>query len=194
MRTAVFSGSFNPIHIGHLMLANYIVEYEDFDEFWFVPSPQNPLKEQSELLSDELRLEMLRLAVDEYSGFHACDIEFSLPKPSYTIHTLNSLKNKYPERKFTLIIGADNWIIFDKWRAYQTILDNYEIRIYPRPGYDLTASKLPLSPGVKALSSPIFDISSTEIRKALSEGKDMKAFLPHPVYDFIKRNKLYSHA
>ena len=192
IRTAVFSGSFNPVHIGHLMLANYIVEYEEVDEFWFVPSPQNPLKEQSELLSNELRLEMLHLAVGEYSGFYVCDIEFSLPKPSYSVHTLNTLKNKYPEREFILIIGADNWIIFDKWKDYQNILDNYNVWIYPRPGYDLSESKLSFPPNVKVLSSPIFEVSSTEIRKALSESKDMKAFLPHPVYDFIKTNKLYT--
>ena len=190
MTTAVFSGSFNPIHIGHLMLANYIVEYENVDEFWFVPSPQNPLKAQSPV-SDELRLEMLRLAVGEYAGFRVCDIEFSLPKPSYSVHTLNTLKNKYPEREFILIIGADNWVIFDQWKDYQTILNNYRIWIYPRPGYDLAESKVSFSPNVKVLSSPIFEVSSTEIRKALSEGKEMKAFLPHPVYDFIKRNKLY---
>lgn len=191
IRTALFSGSFNPIHIGHLMLANYIVEYEQVDEFWFVLSPQNPLKDHSDLLNDDLRMEMLNSAVDEYPKFFANDIELSLPQPSYTVHTLQVLKEKYPDRTFILIIGMDNWLVFDQWKDYQKISDLYEVWIYPRPGYDLNDAPVPLSPLTKVISSPVFEISSTEIRKAISQGKDMKAFLPHPVYNFIKESELY---
>ncbi|MCL1942299.1 MAG: nicotinate (nicotinamide) nucleotide adenylyltransferase [Candidatus Azobacteroides sp.] len=191
IRTAIFSGSFNPIHIGHLMLANYIVEYENVDEFWFVLSPQNPLKKQAELSDDQLRLEMLRSAVSEYPRFYACDIELSLPKPSYTVYTLQALNEKYPDREFILIIGADNWLVFDRWKDYQTIWNTYRVWIYPRPGYDLSDSPMPFPPLTKVISSPVFDISSTRIRRAISEGKDMKAFLPRPAYEMIKERKLY---
>ncbi len=189
IRTAIFFGSFNPIHIGHLMLANYIIEYKNVDEMWFVLSPQNPLKVQTNLLKDKLRLDMLQYALSEYPEFKVCDIEFSLPKPSYTYNTLQALKERYPKREFILIIGSDNWAIFNQWKNYQEIIDNYQIWIYPRIGYNISEQDLPSS--VKLLHSPIFEISSTTIRQAIAKGKNMKAFLPHPVYYFIKKRNLY---
>ena len=189
IRTAIFSGSFNPIHMGHLMLANYIVEYEDVVDMWFVLSPQNPLKQQSDLLDDQLRLKMLNLALSGYPKFKACDIEFSLPKPSYTIHTLEALTKKYPQREFVFVIGADNWLVFHLWKDYQKIIDRYSIWIYPRPGYHLSETNLPDK--VRIIHPPVFEISSTDIRHAFACGKDLKAFLPESAYNYIKEKKLY---
>ncbi|MCD7973581.1 MAG: nicotinate-nucleotide adenylyltransferase [Candidatus Azobacteroides sp.] len=190
IRTAIFSGSFNPVHIGHLMLANYIAEYEPVDEIWFVLSPQNPLKQQSGLLADRLRLRMLNLALEDFQAFKSSDIELSMPLPSYTIRTLNTLKEQYPEREFILIIGSDNWLRFYQWKDYQEILSHYSVWVYPRPGYPVSDMKLPQS--VRMIDSPVFEISSTDIREAFRQGKNLKAFLPYKVYNFIKENTLYT--
>ena len=136
MKIGIFSGSFNPIHTGHLIIANYLCEFEKLDEIWFVVSPQNPLKSKRDLLSDIHRITMVKKAIRGNRKFKYCDIEFSLPLPSYTVRTLKTLKEKYPENEFHLIIGSDNWLIFDRWKDYQEILDNYPIFIYPRLGYE----------------------------------------------------------
>lgn len=189
IRTAIFSGSFNPIHIGHLMLANYVTEYESVDECWFVLTPQNPLKQQSDLSDDRLRMEMLHLALADYPKFKACDIELSMPKPSYTIYTLEKLKEQYPDREFILLIGADNWQIFDQWKEYRRIIDEFSVWVYPRPNVTLLYDRL--TSHVRIIDSPVFDISSSKIRKAFSEGKELKAFLPLSIFDFIKEKKMY---
>ncbi|KAA6310709.1 Nicotinate-nucleotide adenylyltransferase, partial [termite gut metagenome] len=137
MKTGIFCGSFNPIHIGHLALANYICEYEEIDEIWFVVSPQNPLKQQTDLLDDKLRMELVETAISEYPRFHASDLEFGLPHPSYTINTLDRLKETYPQKIFYLIIGSDNWSIFNKWKEPERIIAENQILIYPRPHYPI---------------------------------------------------------
>ena len=152
IKTGIFGGSFNPIHIGHLALANYLCEYGEVDEVWFLVSPHNPLKEEKELWDDEFRLELTRLAIGDYPKFSVCDIEFHLPKPSYTITTLDALKRQYPERDFTLIIGSDNWEIFNKWHKPQEIIDRYHLLIYPRLGYNINTNKLPIH--VKLVNAP----------------------------------------
>ena len=135
IRTGIFSGSFNPIHIGHLALANYLLEFEGLDEIWFVVTPQNPLKEKEQLLDDQLRLKMVEMAISDCSHFKVNTIEFDLPKPSYTINTLKALENNHPDRDFVLLIGADNWLIFHKWLNHEEIKRNYNILVYPRRGY-----------------------------------------------------------
>lgn len=190
IRTGVFSGSFNPIHIGHLALANYLLEFEGLDEIWFVVTPQNPLKEKESLLDDQLRLQMVEMAIKDCDRFKVCTIEFELPRPSYTIHTLEALEKKYPEREFFLLIGADNWLIFHKWAEHEKIKRNYQIFVYPRRGHVVYID--PEYPNIQTANAPIIEISSTFIRDSLSRGKNIRYFLPNNVYEFIKRNNLYS--
>lgn len=180
LKTGIFSGSFNPIHIGHLALANYLCEYEGLDEVWFMVSPHNPLKEQADLLPDELRLELVQLAIEGYPKFRTSDFEFHLPRPSYTILTLDKLKQAYPEREFCLIIGSDNWKLFNQWREPERIVSENRVLIYPRLGFPVDEEQLPHH--VHLAASPLFDISSTFIRQALSEGKDIRYFLHPAVY------------
>ena len=143
VKTGIFSGSFNPIHIGHLALANYLCEYEGLDEVWFMVSPQNPLKTQSELWNDELRLQLVKLAIEGYPHFKASDFEFHLPRPSYSVNTLEKLRETYPERNFYFIIGADNWTRFDRWYQSERIIKENQILIYPRSGSLINENLLP---------------------------------------------------
>ena len=182
-KVGIFGGSYNPIHIGHLALANYLCEYSDLDEIWFMVSPQNPLKRNDKLWDDNLRLELVRLAVEDYPKLHASDFEFHLPRPSYTINTLDALKEKYPEHEFTLIIGADNWQLFPRWRAADEIIDRHHILVYPRPGYEIDASTLPAS--VRKVNTPLLEVSSTFIRESLAQGKDIRYFLHPKVWERI---------
>lgn len=182
-KTGIFSGSFNPIHIGHLALANYLCEFEGLDELWFLVSPQNPLKEQTDLWPDELRLKLVQLSIEGYSKFRASDMEFHLPRPSYTIYTLDKLKENYPEREFILIIGSDNWMLFHKWREPERIITENKLLIYPRPGFAVSPDELPET--VRLVQSPTFEISSTFIREALTDDKDVRYFLHPSAYQHL---------
>lgn len=184
LKTGIFSGSFNPIHIGHLALANYLCEYEGLEEIWFMVSPQNPLKAQTELWSDELRLKLVELSISEYPHFQASDFEFHLPRPSYSVHTLEKLREVYPEREFYFIIGADNWLRIDRWYQSERIIKDNQIIIYPRPGFPVKEEELPET--VRLVHSPVFEISSTFIREALNERKDVRYFVHHRVWEYIK--------
>ena len=179
----IFGGSFNPIHIGHLALANYLCEYGDLDEVWFMVSPQNPFKRDSKLWDDELRLELAHLAVEGYPKFKVCDIEFHLPRPSYTINTLNTLKEQYPDKDFTLISGADNWSMFPRWRSADEIISQYKVLIYPRPGFTINAEELPST--IRLVNTPQLEVSSTFIRESLEAGKDVRYFLHPKVWERI---------
>ena len=190
MKVGIFSGSFNPIHVGHLVVANYMLEFTSLDEVWFVVTPHNSLKRQEELLDDQLRLEMVRLALKEYEGLHVSDIEFRLPRPSYTVETLAALDKEYPGTEFHLIIGGDNWAIFDRWYEHKRILQQYGVLIYPRKG---EAVNVPpeYRDSVQVVNAPLVEISSTFIRESLKQGKNMRAFLPPGVYAFILERELY---
>ncbi|MFV0536336.1 MAG: nicotinate (nicotinamide) nucleotide adenylyltransferase [Dysgonomonas sp.] len=190
MNIGIFSGSFNPIHVGHVILANYIVEFTEIDEIWFLVSPQNPLKSAEELSDQQLRLEMTKLALRKYAKLRVSDFEFDMPKPSYTIDTLRALRDKYPENTFSLIIGADNWNVFESWREYDKIWGEFKLKVYPRLGSRITIPNK-LKHKVEALDSPIVEMSSTFIRESIAEGKNISAFLPEGVYEYIVEKGLY---
>ena len=183
-KVGIFCGSFNPIHIGHLALANYLCEFEGLDELWFMVTPHNPIKRSDELWNDEFRLQLVKSAVEGYPKFKASDFEFKLPKPSYTINTLNKLRSAYPDCEFHLIIGSDNWHLFPRWKQSEEIIANYPILVYPRLGYPVETNELPQ--GVRITQAPIFEVSSTFIRHALKEGKDIRYLLHPNVYQQIK--------
>lgn len=189
MKIGLFFGSFNPVHIGHMIIANYMVSFTDIDELWFVLSPQNPLKEKTLLIDDSLRLEMLKIAVGVNSKIKISEVEFALSKPSFTIHTLNYLEKLYPGNEFAIIMGADGIKFFTKWKDYQILEENYQRYIYPRPGVE--SLEIRNCKNCKLLAAPLLEISSKYVRKALKEKKDMRYFLPDGVYEFIKSKDLY---
>jgi nicotinate-nucleotide adenylyltransferase len=176
-------GSFNPVHTGHLALANYFLEFSELDEVRFVVSPHNPLKDEELLLPASERLKMMQMAVEDVPGLSVSDEEFYLPKPSYTVDTLKFFSQKYPDDEFILIIGEDNLVVFDQWKDYQYILDHYKIYVYNRSGS--TPSPFSQHPNVTFFQAPFLDISSSFIRQAIREGKDVRRFLPEKVYEHL---------
>ncbi len=188
-KTGLYFGSFNPIHIGHLIIANHLVNYSELDELWFVISPQNPLKKKGSLLADYHRLEMVKLAIDDNPQFKASDIEFKLLQPSYTIHTLTYLSEKHPDHQFYLIMGADNLTVLDKWRNYEQILEQYHICVYPRPGFD--GGDFRNHPKVQWIDAPLIEISSSFIRQAIHEGKPVRYYLHPAVWKYMDEMNFY---
>lgn len=188
-KIGIYSGSFNPIHHGHVMLANYLVEFSDLDELWFVVSLQNPLKKKEDLLDDDERLKMVQLAVGDDPRFCVSDIEMHLPTPSYTINTLAALSEQYPDCQFVFICGMDSLQNFRNWREYQKILDNYELLVFPREGYD--GGDLVDYPSVSILKTPILEISSTFIRQCIKEGRDVRHFMPEKAFNYLMQNRFY---
>ncbi len=187
----LFFGSFNPIHLGHTQLAEYIFEYSGVDEIWYIVSPRNPLKEQSELIDEHLRFRLIEMATEGKDYLKVSDIEFNMPKPSYTINTLQALSEKYPEDNFILLIGSDNMQIFDQWKDYQTILNEYSILVYPRKDFDYEPFE-EIYPDMQILEeAPFFEISSTDIRELIKNNQDASQWLHPDVYQFIKENSLY---
>jgi len=189
MKIGLFFGSFNPIHIGHLAIANYIKEFSDLDEIWLVVSPHNPLKNKKTLLNENERLRMVELALQNEDKIKPSDIEFRLPKPSFTVDTLTYLSEKYPKHDFALILGTDNLESFHKWKNYEEILKYYKLYIYPRPGYSLGNYKN--HSNIMQIDAPIMEISSSFIRKSIQEGKNIRYFLPEHVYQYIHEMFFY---
>lgn len=175
-RVGIFGGSFNPIHKGHIQIAKQICKSELVDELWLMVSPHNPLKERSELMPDEERLDLAQKAVKDISKVKVSDFEMRLPKPSYMYNTLLSLRESYPDYQFVLIIGSDNWLCFNKWYKYEEIINQFNIIIYPRKGSEIEIATLP--PNVTLLQMPLYDISSTMIRQKLQSGEDVSNLLP----------------
>lgn len=188
-KTGLFFGSFNPIHIGHMILAEYMVEHTDLEEIWFIVSPLNPLKEKKGLLADYHRLAMVNIAVEDDARMRSSNIEFTMPQPSYTIDTLAYLGEKYPDRKFVLIGGTDILPSFHKWKNYELLLENYSIYIYNRPKYD--KGEYAGHPNIKFFEAPLMEISASFIRHAIKNGKDIRYMLPPKVYEYIIEMHFY---
>jgi nicotinate-nucleotide adenylyltransferase len=188
-KTGLFFGSFDPVHTGHLIIADYLISHTDLDEIWFVISPQNPFKTEKEITGQEIRKEMLEIAVSGNPKFSICDIEFNMPAPQYTHHTLDVLKEKYPERHFVLIIGTDNLDAFDRWKNYEKIMEMIDIYVYPRPGFE--SDRFLSQPSMHLVKAPLVDISSTYIRESFMENKPARYMLPEKVFDYITKKGLY---
>lgn len=188
-KIGLFFGSFNPIHIGHLIIANSMVENGNLDKVWFVVTPHNPLKSSKSLLHEFDRLDLVQAAISDNYKFEASDVEFHLPKPSYTVYTLTHLTEKNPEKDFVLIMGEDNLENFTKWKNYTQILENYQLYVYPRPL--VTKSDLIRHPNVKMVESPLLDISATFIRKLIRDNKSIRYLVPEPVEQMIKSKGFY---
>lgn len=189
MRVGLFFGSFNPVHIGHMALANYMASFTALEQVWFVVSPHNPLKKKASLLDQNQRLHMVNLAIGDHPAMRSSNIEFGLPQPSYTVNTLAHLREKYPQHSFSLIIGEDNLDTFPKWKNHEHILAHHDLYVYPRPGSPHTS--LHEHPRVKLTGAPLIDISSTFIRNALHEGKDISFFMPWHAWEYLDEMHFY---
>lgn len=190
IKVGLYFGSYNPIHIGHLAIANYMVEFTDINQLWFVVSPQNPFKKKANLLDDYHRLELVHRAVEGDDRLRASNIEFGLPKPSYTVDTLAYLKDHHPNYEFVILMGSDNLENLHKWKNYETIIENYGIIVYPRPGFDET--NVQVHKNIEVIEdSPLMEISSSFIRKAIRQGKDIRHFLPQKVWQYIDEMNFY---
>ena len=183
-RVALFGGSFNPIHRGHIALAEAAVEQGLADEVWLMVSPHNPLKAAEGLIDEQLRIQWARAAVADCPHIEACDFEFHLPRPSYTWHTLSALRQQYPDKQFLLLIGADNWLSFPRWAHAEEILASHELIVYPREGYPLPE---PLPRGLTLLQAPLLPISSTDIREAVRNGRPIAEWIPEGLEGEIAR-------
>jgi len=188
VKIGLFFGSFNPIHIGHLIIANTIYDRSDLNEVWFVVSPQNPLKKRKSLVHEFDRLRMVELAIEDNFHFRASDVEFRMPRPSYTIDTLTYLSEQYPQHSFCLFLGSDNLKQLQKWKNYEQILAHYELFVYPRPGEKLDFNH----PAIQEVDAPLLDISATFIRESIQQELSVKYLLPEKVVEYIRDKKLYS--
>lgn len=191
MKVGLFFGTFNPIHIGHLIIANYIVEFSDLEEVWFVITPQSPFKQKTTMLSNHHRLALVNIAVENYPKLKTSDIEFHLSQPNYTINTLAHLEEKFPKNQFCLIMGEDNLKGLHKWKNYETILQNYELYVYPRISEGTIEHQFSNHQKIHKVNAPIVQISSTFIRKAIKEKRDISTMLPPNVWKYIDEMNFY---
>jgi nicotinate-nucleotide adenylyltransferase len=189
MKIGLFFGSFNPVHVGHLIIANHIVQHTELRKVWMVVSPQNPLKPKNTLAKDHDRLHLVRLAIGDNPSLEASDIEFKLPQPSYTIDTLTYLKEKYPSKSFVLIMGGDNLATLQKWKNYEMILEHYEIYVYKRPNFEL--GELATHPSVTVIEAPMLEISATHIRNMIKDKKSIQYLVTEPVLKYLEGSSMY---
>jgi nicotinate-nucleotide adenylyltransferase len=191
MKIGLFFGTFNPIHVGHLSIANYIVEHSDLNEVWLVVTPLSPFKKKSSLLDNHQRLEMVYRATEDYPKLRPSDIEFNLPEPHFTIHTLVYLQEKFPQHSFALIMGEDNLSSFHKWKNYEQILEEHDIYVYPRINTKPPKEEFIDHPRIVKVNAPIIGISSTLIRNDLKDGKNIRPMLPHKVWEYLDEMNFY---
>lgn len=191
MKIGLYFGSFNPIHIGHLVIANHMAEHSDLDQVWFVVTPHNPFKKKSTLLDNYQRLEMVFRATKDYQKLKPSDIEFSLPQPSYTINTLTYLQEKHPDYEFSLIMGEDNLKGFHKWKNYEIILENHHIYVYPRISDNKIETQFDNHNKIHHIKAPVMELSSTFIRNAIKNGKNVKPMLPEFVWEYLDEMNFY---
>ncbi len=189
MKVGLFFGSFNPVHVGHMIIANFMATHTDLDRVWMVVTPHNPLKKKTTLANDYERLHLVNLAIGDNHSIQSSNIEFNLPKPSYTIDTLTYLSEKYPQHEFTLIMGGDNLATLHKWKNYELILRDYAIYVYKRPNYDLGVMEQHKK--VTVFDVPLMEISSSFIRKCIREGKSIQYLVTEPVYQYLQGSNLY---
>lgn len=188
MKIGLYFGSFNPVHVGHLIITNHILNETNLKKIWFVVSPQNPFKTEASLLNEYHRLHLLRLATEEDNRVRVSDIEFHLPKPSYTANTLIYLKEKYPSNEFVIIMGSDSFQNLNKWKNWETIIENYEIVVYGRPGFKTDNT---IKAKLTILNAPQLEISSTQIREHIKAGKSIRYMVPEKVFDEITKGNYY---
>ncbi|MDY2586357.1 nicotinate (nicotinamide) nucleotide adenylyltransferase [Winogradskyella aquimaris] len=193
MKVGLYFGTFNPIHIGHLTIANHLAEHSDLDQIWFVVTPQSPFKKKSSLLDDRQRYEMVYLATKDYLKLRPCDIEFGLKQPNYTIDTLTYLQEKHPDYEFALIMGEDNLKSFHKWKNYELILENHSIYVYPRLSDGKVEKKFNNHSKIFNISAPIMELSSTFIREEIKAGRNIRPMLPDKVWHYIDEMNFYKH-
>lgn len=191
MKIGLYFGTFNPIHVGHLIIANHMAEHADLDQVWMVVTPHNPLKKKNTLLDDYHRLQMVHLATDSFEKLKPSDIEFKLSQPNYTVNTLVHLQERYPNHEFSLIMGEDNLKTLHKWKNYEIILQNYDIYVYPRISSEVENLELKNHPKIHLIDAPIVEISSTFIRNNIKEGKNIQPLLPEKVWEYIDHNNFY---
>ena len=189
MKIGLFFGSFNPVHCGHMILAGYMSEFTDLEQVWFIVSPHNPLKVKDSLLQDYHRMSLVKIAIGDNRKLKASDIEFKLPRPSFTINTLTYLFEKFPKNQFVLILGSDNLESFHKWKNYTEILEQVELYIYPRKGSD--GGELINHQKVKTISAPLMEISSSFIRDSIKNKKDVRYMMPEKVWEYMDEMNFY---
>ena len=191
MKIGLYFGTFNPIHLGHLAIANHMAEYSDLDKIWMVITPHNPFKKKSSLLDNNHRYQMVLEAVELYDKISPSKIEFDLPQPNYTVNTLAHLEEKYPQHTFCLIMGEDNLKSLHKWKNYEVILEHHEVYVYPRISKGIVESRFDNHPKIHKVAAPIMEISSTMIRNAINEGKNIRPLLPPEVFAYIDEMNFY---
>ncbi len=202
MKIGLYFGTFNPIHVGHMIIANHMAEHSDLDQIWMVVTPHNPHKQKNTLLDDYQRLHLVNLATDDYPKIKASDIEFKLPQPNYTVNTLAHLKDKFPQHEFCLIMGEDNLNSLHKWKNYEYILENHDIYVYPRLNsgesiefnkaiLDLKDAETSSAPRIHRVGAPVIELSSTFIRESIKNKKNIRPLLPEKVWEYVDHNNFY---
>jgi nicotinate-nucleotide adenylyltransferase len=190
-KIGLYFGTFNPIHVGHMIIANHMAEHSNLDQIWLMVTPHNPHKEKNSLLDDRQRLHLVRLATEDFPKIKPSDFEFKLPQPNYTVNTLAHLQDKYPKNEFSLIMGEDNLKNLHKWKNYETIIENYEIYVYPRISSDLENFEFKNHPKIHIINAPVVEISSTFIRENIKNKKNVRPLLPEKVWTEIDHNNYY---